>query len=137
MTFENSKYFNLLKHSKIEFSFGNFYLFDKFIISEINEGIHFDWDKIQQVIAALIDYYGSNLKIGYISNRVNPYSIEPQLWIRFQRDYGFIVASAMVSYTELNYINASIEKRFSEMSIKRCGSLDEAINWIKNLKEFK
>lgn len=137
MTFENSKYFNLLKHSKIEFSFGNFYLFDKFIISEINEGVHFDWDKIQQVIAALIDYYGSNLKIGYISNRVNPYSIEPQLWIRFQRDYGFIVASAMVSYTELNYINASIEKRFSEMSIKRCGSLDEAINWIKNLKEFK
>ncbi|RYH74154.1 hypothetical protein EVU94_09205 [Flavobacteriaceae bacterium 144Ye] len=136
MTFENSKYFNLLKHSKIEFSFGNFYLFDKFIISEINEGVHFDWDKIQQVIAALIDYYGSNLKIGYISNRVNPYSIEPQLWIRFQRDYGFIVASAMVSYTELNYINASIEKRFSEMSIKRCGSLDEAINWIKNLKEF-
>ncbi|MEY8868478.1 MULTISPECIES: hypothetical protein [Flavobacteriaceae] len=137
MTFENSKYFNLLKHSKVEFSFGNFYLFDKFIISEINEGVHFDWDKIQQVIAALIDYYGSNLKIGYISNRVNPYSIEPQLWIRFQRDYGFIVASAMVSYTELNYINASIEKRFSEMSIKRCGSLDEAINWIKNLKEFK
>ncbi|GAA0744296.1 hypothetical protein [Gaetbulibacter jejuensis] len=137
MTFENSKYFNLLKHSKVEFSFGNFYLFDKFIISEINEGIHFDWDKIQQVIAALIDYYGSNLKIGYISNRVNPYSIEPQLWIRFQRDYGFIVASAMISYTELNYINASIEKRFSEMSIKRCGSLDEAINWIKNLKEFK
>jgi len=137
MTFENSKYFNLLKHSKVEFSFGNFYLFDKFIISEINEGVHFDWDKIQQVIAALIDYYGSNLKIGYISNRVNPYSIEPQLWIRFQRDYGFIVASAMVSYTELNYINTSIEKRFSEMSIKRCGSLDEAINWIKNLKEFK
>ncbi|WP_262733971.1 hypothetical protein [Gaetbulibacter sp. NE] len=136
MTFENSKYFNLLKHSKVEFSFGNFYLFDKFIISEINEGVHFDWDKIQQVIAALIDYYGSNLKIGYISNRVNPYSIEPQLWIRFQRDYGFIVASAMVSYTELNYINASIEKRFSEMSIKRCGSLDEAIIWIKNLKEF-
>ncbi|MGG5487032.1 hypothetical protein [Gaetbulibacter sp. PBL-D1] len=137
MTFENSKYFNVLKHSKVEFSFGKFYLFDKFIISEINEGVHFDWDKIQQVIAALIDYYGSNLKIGYISNRVNPYSIEPQLWIRFQRDYGFIVASAMVSYTELNYINTSIEKRFSEMSIKRCGSLDEAINWIKNLKEFK
>lgn len=136
MTFENSKYFNVLKHSKVEFSFGKFYLFDKFIISELNEGIHFDWDKIQQVIAVLIDYYGSNLKIGYISNRVNPYSIEPQLWIRFQRDYGFIVASAMISYTELNYINTSIEKRFSEMSIKRCGSLDEAINWTKNLKEL-
>ncbi len=136
MTFENSKYFNVLKHSKVEFSFGKFYLFDKFIISEINEGIHFDWDKIQQVIAVLIDYYGSNLKIGYISNRVNPYSIEPQLWIRFQRDFGFIVASAMISYTELNYINASIEKRFSEISIKRCGSLDEAINWTKNLKEL-
>jgi len=136
MTFENSKYFKELEHSKVEFSFGKFYLLDTFIISELNEGIHFDWEKIQEVIGMLLDRYGYNIKIGYVSNRINSYSIEPQLWVDFQRDYGFIVASAIVSYSDFNYMNATIEKQFSKNSIKRCISLDEAINWIKNLEEF-
>lgn len=136
MRFENSKYFKLLKHSKVEFSFGTFYLFDRFIISELNEGIHFDWDKILEVIGFAQDHYGENINIGYISNRVNSYSIEPQLWINFNNEFGFIVASAIVSYTDFNFMNTTIEKSFSKKSIKRCSSLTEAIEWINNLKEF-
>jgi len=30
-----------------------------------------------------------------------------------------------------------MEKYFFENSLKRCSSLDEAINWMQNLKEFK
>jgi len=136
MRFEQSKYFNLLNHSKVEFSFGDFYLLDNFIISELHEGIHFDWDKIQEVIGVLLDYYGSGFKIGYISNRVESYSIEPQLWMNFHEDYDFIVASAVISYTDFNYMNATIEKHFTKNSLKRCTTLDEAIHWVQNLKEF-
>lgn len=137
MKFENSIYFKSLKHTKISFSFGTIYLLDKFIISELNEGVHFDWGKIQEVAVELINHYGYNIKIGYISNQVNSYSLDPQLWINFNQEFGFIVASAIVVYDEFNYMNATIEKQFSETSMKRCSSLEEAIYWIENLEEFK
>ncbi|MGC1632601.1 MAG: hypothetical protein WA749_10875 [Gelidibacter sp.] len=136
MRFEESKYFKLIRHSKIEFPFGNFYLCNNFIVSELDEGIHFDWDKILEVIGAAIDYYGENLKIAYISNRVQSYSIEPQLWQKFHKEFDFIIATATVAYNDFGYINASIEKQFTKNSLKRCDDLDEAISWVKHLREF-
>ena len=100
-----------------------FYFFEKFVISEIKEGVHLDWDKILALIGVMIDFYGKDLKIAYISNRINAYSIEPQLWMKFDKEYNFVIASAIVVYNDLNYINASIEKKFSSSSIKSCGSL--------------
>ncbi|HAI16800.1 MULTISPECIES: hypothetical protein [Xanthomarina] len=136
MTFENSKHFNLLPSSKIEFSFGTFFFLEKIIISELNEGIHFDWGKIEQVISAIGEHYGDQFEVGFISNRINSYSIEPQLWIDFYKEYNFIVASAVVAYNKFNYKNATLEKHFSKTSIKRCQTLNEAIEWILSLKEF-
>jgi hypothetical protein len=136
MTFENSKYFNLLPNSKIEFSFGTFFFLDKIIISELHEGIHFDWDKIEQVISEIAEHYGDNFKVAFLSNRINSYSIEPQLWVDFYKDYHFIVATAIVAYNDFNYKNAALEKHFSKNSIKRCETLDEAMEWIQNLNEF-
>lgn len=136
MRFEESKYFDLIPHLKIEFSFGNFYLCNHFIISEINEGIHFDWDKILELIGAAQDYYSLGIKIAYISNRVDAYSFEPQLWQKFQYEFDFITAIATVAYSNFGHINASIEKQFTTKSLKRCDNLDEAISWVIHLKEF-
>jgi hypothetical protein len=137
MRFEDSKYFQLIPSKKIEFPFGNFYISNQILISELNEGIHFDWDKILQVIDLVYDYFGSYKKIAYISNRIYSYSIEPQLWLKFHEEYDFIVATATVSYNDFNYMNATIEKLFTKSSLKRCSDLDEAIEWIQNLEEFK
>ena len=136
MNFETSKYFKQLKHSKIEFSFGTYFFFDNFVISELNEGIHFDWQKIEEVIFTIVEYYGDDFKIGYISNRVNSYSINPQLWVDFYNEYDFIVAGAVVAYNDFNYMNATLEKHFSKNSIKRCNSLNEAVDWVIKLKEL-
>ncbi len=137
MRFEDSKFFPLIKHKKIEFPFGNFYISNQFLISELNEGIHFDWNKILQVIDVIYDYFGGYKKIAYISNRIYSYSIEPHLWLKFHEEYDFIIATATVSYNDFNYMNATIEKLFSKSSLKRCSNLDEAIHWIQNLDEFK
>ncbi|GGH48139.1 hypothetical protein IA57_00035 [Mangrovimonas yunxiaonensis] len=136
MTFENSPYFKSYEHKKISLSFGDFYFLDHFLISELNEGIHLDWKKILEVIAEIKAHYGPNKKLAYISNRVNSYSIEPHLWINFNKEFGFIMASAIISYSEMNYINATLEKRFSTKSLKRCTSLEQAIEWVENLREF-
>lgn len=137
MRFEDSKLSQTLNYKKITLPSGDFYFFDKFVISEINGGIHFDWDQILVLIGVMIDFYGKDLKIAYISNRINAYSFEPQLWVKFEKEYNFIIASAVVVYNDLNYVNASLEKKFSSTSIKRCGSLEIALHWVNNLKEFK
>lgn len=135
MKFENSE-FSKLSHYKVEMPFGNFYLFEKYFISEINEGVHFDWEMIKTVMTEVVEFYGTNIKVGYISNRVNSYSMNPQTWEKVQKKYNLIFAGAIVSYNNITFMNASIEKQFSKTSIKRCLSLEEAIQWIKSLKEF-
>lgn len=135
MLFEVSE-FSKLKHYKIEMPFGTFYLLENYFISEINEGVHFDWEMIKEIMTEVVEFYGENAKIGYISNRVNSYSMNPQTWVKVQKKYNVIMGGAIVSYNNLSFMNASIEKQFSKISIKRCLSLDEAINWIKSLEEL-
>lgn len=137
MTFEESEYSKLIHYKKVQFPFATFYLTRNFTISEFNEGVHVDYSIASDIISYFSDYIKRGFKIGYIANRINSYSFEPQLWKEINDDYDFLVASAVVSYTDFNYLNASLEKHFSEKSLKRCNSIDEAIEWILNLKEFK
>ena len=136
MKFEDSRY-SVLHHLKIERPFGNFYLLDTFFISEINEGIHFDWNMIKDVMDEIITLYKKDIKLGYISNRINSYSLDPHTWNQVDIEYNAIIAGAIVTYNEMTFMNATLEKRFYKKSIKRCASLDEAVEWISNLKEFK
>lgn len=137
MKIEDSKY-RFLEHKKIITSYGNFYFFKTFIVSELDEGIHFGWDKVSKLVEDIYNYYGENFKIVYISNRIHSYSIEPQTWINLRREgHDFVIASAIIVYDELNYNIAKLEKKFFGRGQKRCFSLDEAIKWVNTLDEFK
>ncbi|MFD2552325.1 hypothetical protein ACFSQP_10900 [Bizionia sediminis] len=137
MKFEESIYFNKKAHYKVDFPFGRYYLFENYFIAELARGIHFDWKKIKEVSNFLVAFYGKQKKIGHITNRVNHYSINPNHWQRFNQEFGFIVASAIVVYNHMGFMNATLEKQFSQNAIKRCASLHEAIYWMERLKEFK
>tara|TARA_R110002111_G_scaffold246439_1_gene309061 strand:- start:198 stop:611 length:414 start_codon:yes stop_codon:yes gene_type:complete len=136
MNFENYSYSKTANYTKLEMPFGTYYLCEKFFIGELHEGVHFDWKKTELVAQKLIDFYGSNAKIGFISNRIKDYSIDPNNWTKIDEKYNLIVASAIVMYNNSTYMNASLEKQFTKKSIKRCMSLKEAINWMESLKEF-
>ncbi|MCF7559968.1 hypothetical protein L3X39_04905 [Sabulilitoribacter multivorans] len=136
MKFEDSKFFKSLHCYKIEKPFGNFYFLDKLIVSELNESVHFDWDLIQNIMADAVDYYGKDAQLGYISNRVNSYSMDPHTWNQVLDEYNMLVAGAIVTYNSMTFMNATLEKRFSKNSIKRCLSLEEAMEWTLNLKEL-
>jgi len=136
MTFENYSYSKTLNYTKLEMPFGSYYLCKNFCISELHEGVHFDWKKTELVIEKLIDFYGKNTKIGFISNRINNYSIDPFNWKKAEEKYDLIVASAIVMYTSSTYMNASIEKQFAKRNIKPCMSLKEAIDWMESLIDF-
>ncbi|WP_323789747.1 hypothetical protein [Psychroserpens sp.] len=137
MTFETSKYSKLLEFRKIEFPFGKIYITKQFIVSELNEGIHVDFNMVSRVIGKFSEDISNDIRIGYIANRINSYSFEPQLWLDFNNDYDFLVASAVVTYSDFGYLNSSLEKHFFKKSLKRCHSLDEAIEWMLELDELK
>ena len=137
MEFIEYTYFDPSGHHLVELPFGTFYFCEKIFISELNEGIHFSWKMIKKVIDEIYKFYGSKPNLGYISNRINSYSMDPRSWDRVHNKYDFIIASAIVSYNNLTFMNATLEKHFSSKSIKRCEHLSEATDWILNLKELK
>ena len=103
---------------------------------EVNEGEHFNWDKLNILLDALRDHYGNHKALAYIANRVNSYSIDPVLWSYFDKDDSILVAASIVSYSDSSFMNANIEKHLAKIPLKRAHSLGEAINWVQRLKEF-
>jgi hypothetical protein len=78
MKLEDSAY---IKDCFVKFSepFGDCYIFEKFIVSEISEGVHFDWEKAQIIISRVYEYFGTtHVDLSYISNRINSYSLTAQ-----------------------------------------------------------
>tara|TARA_R110002012_G_scaffold206357_1_gene376091 strand:+ start:6429 stop:6671 length:243 start_codon:yes stop_codon:yes gene_type:complete len=78
------------------FPFGTYYLFDNYVIAENTEDIHFDWEKIQKISTHLIDFYRPYFRIEHFTNRINNYSVDPNLRTKFNKQYGFIIASTIV-----------------------------------------
>ncbi len=136
MKFESSPHFESLNPHKVELPFGNYFFCKKFVIAEPFEGIHFTWKNASLLIDKIFEYYGEDVRIAYIANRINAYSIDPQNWQKLEKQYDLLVASAIVSYNNGSYLSASVEKQFTSASIKRCFSLDEAIKWVNALKEL-
>lgn len=110
MKFENSKFYKNLKPDKLLLPFGNFYLYEKFVVAEMHEGVHFDWNKTEILIKELLNYYGEKPKIAFVSNRINHYSIDPQNWAKWKTEFDFIIASAIIVYNNATLMNATIEK---------------------------
>ncbi|SFZ91955.1 hypothetical protein SAMN05428642_102449 [Flaviramulus basaltis] len=136
MQFENSSLSKKYTYSLKKFGFGKLFFLEKIIVAEMNYGIHFDWDKTEIITNSILQHYGKNCKVGYISNRINSYSFEPDIWSKFFEKYNFVVASASVYYSKMTLMNATIEKQFSKRKIKITSSLEDAFDWILSLKEL-
>lgn len=136
MRFETTNYFKNNHSYKHVLSFGTFYLCENFYVAEINEGAHIDHENLKELMQDLVSFYGKNSKIGVIANRINAYSTNPQSFNKIDAEFNIVSASAFVLYSDLAFGNASIEKMITNKSIKRCESLNEAIEWISNLEEL-
>ncbi|WP_394748508.1 hypothetical protein [Spongiimicrobium salis] len=125
--------------NELTFPFGKFYLFDTFVISEINEGILMNWDDHGKLVAEelshLYDHNGANLI--YISNRVHAYSVKPADWIKFFR-FGYqIKGYGIINYNRKGYPNGLLEKLFIPSKVQRFSSLEKAIQWARNLSSVE
>jgi len=136
MRFEESLISKSLSFQKVILDFGTNYLFEDFFIMEVNEGIHFNSEKLNSLLTEIRKHYGNHKKLAYIANRVNSYSIDPVLWSYFDKDDSILIAVSIVSYRDSTFMNANIEKQLSAISLKRSATLEEAIGWVQRLSEL-
>ncbi|GAB1858177.1 hypothetical protein MHTCC0001_30140 [Flavobacteriaceae bacterium MHTCC 0001] len=136
MYFEDSKFFNTVYCYKYETYFGDFYFSEKFIIAELKHGIHYNWDMIEILMDEVIKFYGKDVKLKYIANRVNSFSVDPNVWSKLDKIYNLITNIAIVSYNRRATINAMIEKHLFGKNMTSFETLEEAINWTSNLENI-
>ncbi len=118
---------------EINYPFGNIFIFDGFIVSEINRGVIFNWDNHGKLIAEDIScYLGTNGKdLVYISNRINSYSLVASDWLKFFKHSYFLKSYMVVSTDKIKTLNSMIESLFFKDKIKRFNSLYAALNFVK------
>lgn len=57
--------------------------------------------------------------------------MNPETWNKVHKKYNMLTFGAIVSYNNITFMNASLEKQFSNViSIKACHTLKEAIEWV-------
>ena len=118
--------------------FGTFYLFESFVIGEVNEGVLFSWEhQAKEIVEYLSDLYDQDGKeLVYISNRVHQYSINPSDWLKFYKAKFHLCGYAVVNYGSTNgVINSIFEKLFMRNKIQNFNSLENAVYWAKELCE--
>ncbi|NAS12513.1 hypothetical protein [Poritiphilus flavus] len=121
--------------NELNYPFGDFFLFDSFIIAEIHEDVLFNWEEHGKRITEDLSnlYENDGRDIVYISNRIHSYNVMPADWIKFFRNSYKLRGYAIVSYSRASYLNALLEKLFVPTRFRRFRSLDWAISWATEL----
>lgn len=113
--------------------FGELHFFKNVIISEINNGAHIDADKYIDLIILLAEFYGTEKSFGFISNRVNNYSISP-VEISKINTLDNISASSTITYSDSDTKTAKFEHSFCKIKLKNNFSdLYLGYNWVNEL----
>lgn len=120
-----------------EYQFGTFYFFDGIVISEMNEGVTFEWNMAKKAIEAAQDIFGKDMPIAYISNRINNYHIVPTDWSKFYANRNQLSFYSVVGQNKGSFASLVMERMFFKNSIKQFTDLEEAIAWSLSKIEKK
>ncbi|WP_298903264.1 hypothetical protein [uncultured Psychroserpens sp.] len=116
---------------ELNYEFGDVFIFDGFIISEMKEGFTINWDEhmtnVSDDVAQFSGNNGSDLI--YISHRIHSYSIMPSDWLKFYKQSYTLKGYGIVGYTRSSFLHVVIENLFFHKKIKRFANLETAIQW--------
>ncbi|QYA26452.1 hypothetical protein G3I01_13395 [Gramella sp. MT6] len=114
--------------------FGDIIFLDKTIVTELNEGIIYGWEKGSEVIALAEKYFGKDFYVNYMSNRINDYSVVAQDWIKFFEENRKLRSFCIVTHNNIGTTNIAIERLFyKEGKIMHFTDLKLALEYTGNL----
>lgn len=113
------------------FDFGKVKIIDNFVIAEMNEGITFDLPD-RSILLNYCQEYFKDQPFGFISHRINSYSINPTVYIDAAKNFN-VKAVAIVTFDTIGRGNVAIEKQFFGEPFEIFDNLEYAINWMKQM----
>jgi len=123
---------------KLSLPYGNFYFFEHFIVSEINEDVLFTWELAQPIINEAVEFYNNKgSKIIYISNRIHKYSVKPVDWLKFVSYCFQLKGYAVVSSSSIARRNGKLESLFVPSKFSTFHNINEAVKWALDLQRVE
>ena len=121
-----------MEETIVKLKFCTLTFFDNYVIAVINEGEHVD-HKLNEILIENIELH-FNKPYVYITNRINSYSVDPNIYHRASKVEN-LAGFAVVSKEYKTKINAQIEKMFFGKPFEIFTTLEDAIEWKNQLFE--
>jgi hypothetical protein len=109
---------------------GKLYFYDDLIVGEINQGAHVS----SETLLSFFQFFLENYKVpfGYLSYRVNSYSIDPQVYSLLPKN-NLLKGIAVVSNQKFSSLNAHVEKSLYKGRYELFTTLEAAIHWLDKI----
>ena len=130
MTIKNSSLASEANYT-YNLNIGDFYFYDKFIITEIHEGEIIGKEAFLKIFALVEKHFGTNKPYGLISHRVYSYSVNLSELLQISNQFKFLVANAIVAYSDISFKNFELEKRLLKFEGESFNNLKDAFEWTK------
>lgn len=123
----------LKKHIKKTFktNIGNVFLFPNYLVVEYNEGIDITFENHYEV-SVIIETHFKDKFFGFITNRINSYSIDLKDAKYFNKAFPNCKAYGIVNYKHTHKSIIEIENKFFDFNRRTFADLLEAVNWVEN-----
>ncbi|OBQ56595.1 hypothetical protein JJL45_12670 [Tamlana sp. s12] len=119
-------------HTKIEkTNIADLYFFKNYVIAEFYEGVEIDYLSFEQCQTHIKKYFGEN-DFGFISNRINSYSVVITEAYLFNKAFPNVKAYATVSYNVFTQKSFEVESHFFKFNKRNFLSLTEAVSWVES-----
>ncbi|MEF3078867.1 hypothetical protein [Winogradskyella poriferorum] len=103
---------------------------DKYMVVVFNEGIDVNFDNFGEITDIIKSQYGTR-PFGFISNRINSYSIDLSDANKFNKMFPNVKAYAVVAHNSITERIFEIEERFFTFNRKSFRNIDDAIDWVE------
>lgn len=105
---------------------------DKYLIAVFNEGVDLNFEKFGEITDIIKSQFGDR-PFGFISNRINSYSINLSDADKFNKMFPNNKAYAVVAHNPLTEKVFEIEEHFFAFNRKSFRNLDAAIDWVEKI----
>lgn len=110
---------------------GDVFLFTNYLVVEYNEGIDITFENHYEV-SMIIETHFKDKSFGFITNRVNSYSIDLKDAKYFNKAFPNCKAYGIVNYNHTHKSIIEIENKFFDFNRRIFEDLLEAVNWVEN-----
>lgn len=119
---------------EITYPFGKVEIHENYVIWVMNEGITVKPEYNDYLLNIATKYY-VNKKFGYITNRVNSYSVDPRVYFETSKIENLVAFAVVSKEDDIKASTTEVEKIFLKKPFQHFKSLEEATNWVDSIVE--